>query len=142
MKKILITGCSSGFGNMTHLIKFLLLLTAICFGNVLFGQTQVKGRIIEESGKPLPFANILLFASADSTYLKWEESGKDGAFILSNLTPGSYRIEVRMVGHFTYQSEVFYIIDEPGELLLDDIVLPLDRTVDARSPNLYWEKYK
>ncbi|MCB0533944.1 MAG: TonB-dependent receptor [Lewinellaceae bacterium] len=109
---------------MKQAIKSLLLLAvAACFGTALSGQTQVHGRIVETTGEPLTFANLFLYSSVDSSVVTGQMSGEDGRFTFAHLAPGNYRLKVNLVGFASYQSAVFQLKNQPGELTLNDIVL-------------------
>ncbi|MCF8245339.1 MAG: carboxypeptidase-like regulatory domain-containing protein [Saprospiraceae bacterium] len=71
----------------------------------------MQGRIIEARGEPIAFANILLLTATDSAFVKGEISAVNGTFNFSQLSPGSCRCEVSMVGFATIQSAVFQLKD-------------------------------
>lgn len=101
---------------------FLIFAIALFFSASLAAQTQVQGRILESEDEPLAFVNILLLDATDSSFVKGEISDLDGTFILADLSPGSYRCEVSMVG-YANQSFDFQLEKQAGALALGDIVL-------------------
>ncbi|HEY7817571.1 MAG TPA: carboxypeptidase-like regulatory domain-containing protein, partial [Vicinamibacteria bacterium] len=67
------------------------------------GQTQnaeLNGRVRDPSGLPLPGATITLAESATG-FSRTAVSQEDGAYILSNLRPGTYDVTVEMQGFGT-----------------------------------------
>ena len=105
----------------------------------LFSQTQISGAIHSADGKPLPFANVLLLAAADSTLVKGEISGDDGAFVFTGIPANNYRLMLSMVGYAELYSNALplstnqHLSLEPYTLL--ENVSQLDAvTVTARRP--------
>ncbi|MGV3587865.1 MAG: TonB-dependent receptor domain-containing protein [Adhaeribacter sp.] len=78
-----------------------------------FGQTIIKGNVQEESGKPFPFANVLLLNAQDSALVKGTLSGETGLYRFENIKPGSYLIASSAVGYKQTYSKFFLI--EAGE---------------------------
>ncbi len=60
----------------------------------------ITGRVSDaSSGKPVEFANVILFAKKDSSQITGTVTGKDGKFELKNIKLGSYYISVQFVGY-------------------------------------------
>lgn len=89
----------------------------------LCAQSSVVGVAKDEQSAPLPFANVVLFASADSSFIKGEVSRQDGRFGFQNLPAGSYYCQVSMVGLTAQNSAVFQLDGAPGEFNLGSITL-------------------
>jgi iron complex outermembrane recepter protein len=102
-----------------------LLPVAICLfcAAALPAQTQVQGRITDPEGAPLPFATVLLLTAADSSFVAGETAGEGGSFTFAQLAPGEYVCQASMVGFSSFQSAVFRLKDQPGEMSLGDIAL-------------------
>ena len=85
---------------MAYRISYLILFNIITFS--LFGQTQsIKGIVIDEnSGIPIPYANITIKNSSPKVGAISEE---DGSFSIDNIAVGRYDIEGSFVG---YQSTI------------------------------------
>ena len=62
----------------------------------------LKGVVVQETKKSLPFAAVLLKKSADSSVYKVTSSADDGSFTIQPLKPGTYFIEIRALGYQTY----------------------------------------
>ena len=65
---------------------------------------KVIGRVIDEQGKPVEFANVALLSSADSTFINGGVTNQNGDFVIP-CRPGRMLIRVTFVGYKThYQS--------------------------------------
>lgn len=58
----------------------------------------IKGQIIDEEGKSLEYANVLLLNALDSSLYKGGLSEEDGLFIFERVAEGSYLVSTSMVG--------------------------------------------
>lgn len=103
-------------------ILFSILLSFFCTLG-LSAQTQVNGLVIDNSGVPLTYANIMLFSAVDSAFVKGEVAGEDGRFEFSGLKPGSFYCQVSMVGLSAKVTPAFEVNDQIGSLDLGTIVL-------------------
>ncbi len=86
-------------------------------------QSKIQGRILENTGEPLAYANILLHFAKDSSFVKAEISAEDGTFAFIDLAPDLYYCEVSMIGFTTVNSDLLLISDDQKELSLGDIIL-------------------
>ncbi len=60
----------------------------------------ISGRIIDEySSKPLEYANILVYRRADSSYINGTATDEKGNFILRNIPPGRFYLDVKFMGY-------------------------------------------
>lgn len=64
---------------------------------------EVVGRVLNEDGKPIEYANVVLIGTKIGAM-----SGESGEFILKNVLPGVYEIRVAMLNHYsqTYRFEL------------------------------------
>ncbi|HQW26875.1 MAG TPA: hypothetical protein PLV75_12980, partial [Saprospiraceae bacterium] len=69
--RVLMTGLFLGFISLT-----------------IGAQTTLTGRVSDETHQPVPFANVLLLSSSDSSLVKGGVAGDDGGFTLSTLDGG------------------------------------------------------
>ena len=59
----------------------------------------VRGQVIEaESGTPMGYANVAIFAAADSTVAGGIMTADNGSFEIKNLQPGKYYLSVNFIG--------------------------------------------
>ncbi len=95
----------------------LLLIISCKWYGVLAQSVQVSGRILDESGQPLPDAVVMLKMLPDSTLYKGELTNESGYFQFQQVALGQYLIQVNYVG---YQSHLLTreILPEEGKIEL------------------------
>lgn len=90
----------------------LYLIIKVCFASLattsfLFGQTfNVDGKVINSEGNAVDFATVALKSAADSSLIKVEMTDLDGAFVLVDLKPSDYIIEVSFLGYENYMTSI------------------------------------
>ncbi|MCY7350134.1 MAG: outer membrane beta-barrel protein [Cytophagaceae bacterium] len=94
----------------------------------LFAQTALTGTVQDETGKPLPLANVLLLHARDSTLVKGAVSTENGAFRFENLRAGTYRVAASAVGYRRVYSASFALETAPGTYQLP----PLTTEAEAK----------
>ncbi len=95
---------------MKTTIQFLFLtISVLFFSNPIFAQTQIIGTIAAKSGKPLPFANVLLLNAKDSSFVKGAIAQEYGGFAIQNAAMGNYLVEISMVGFVKTYSTAFQL---------------------------------
>ena len=77
---------------------------------------KVTGKVVDEKLAELPFAQILLKRSADSSIVKAIIADDKGNFSFE-IPDGKYLIELRVMGYATGYSKVFYIAHAQSESL-------------------------
>lgn len=77
---------------------FCLLLGWMPFSS-LSAQT-VSGKLVDETGQPLPFANVVLLSLPDSAFVSGTISGEDGAFSLQT-TGENQIVKISSIGYKT-----------------------------------------
>ncbi len=82
--------------------NILLTLTLLFSTLVVMGQTSLRGKVTEaESGEPVLIGNITL--KRNGVFVTGAQTDLDGNYIISNLDPGTYDVEVSYVGLQTKQ---------------------------------------
>ncbi|MFO7826593.1 MAG: carboxypeptidase-like regulatory domain-containing protein [Cyclobacterium sp.] len=71
------------------------------------GQSQINGTIQDVSGKPVPYANVLLRTELDSSLTKGAISNESGDYIFTDIPKGEYFVEVTILGYAKNYSPVF-----------------------------------
>lgn len=108
---------------------FLLMLCLLNFATA-FGQEgnsgKISGTLLDASGNPLGFANILLLRQQDSTLVKGDISSEDGTFTFEKLPEGQYIVQITMVGLQTYFSDPVSVSSAKKDILLSDITMKED----------------
>lgn len=84
----------------------------------IFAQGTVKGKIIDQEGAPLPFANVTLSGTSFGAATDIE-----GVYHVKNVPAGNYILKMSMVG---YASQEFSIIVNDGEITEQNAVLRQD----------------
>ena len=72
---------------------------------------QVSGKLTTANGQPIPFANVLLLNSKDTSLVKAILTKENGTYQLENILPGSYILRVSCTGYQTWDSPVFELTD-------------------------------
>lgn len=93
----------------TSLLASLLLFITFAFSQ----NTQLTGRIVDDQGLPLEFANVLLLQKVDTSMVKGTVSDSLGQFFFEALEAGQYFISATMVGAEPAYSEAFEL--RPGQ---------------------------
>ena len=77
------------------------LITFLCFSAITPMMAQdIKGKIVDEKGEPLAFANVVLLNRQDSDFVKGVVSGEDGHFAIDSACNNGI-IKVTSVGYKT-----------------------------------------
>ncbi len=98
-------------------LKFLILLI-ILISTVSFAQEySIYGTVKDKSGEPLVGANVVLVGTE-----KGAATDSKGNFAIKNITPGTYTLEVSMIG---YRSEEFF------DLRINDKSERIDLTLES-----------
>ena len=92
-----------------------LLLGLLLIGSALqlHAQSTISGTLTDEMGTPLPYANLLLYRSPDSTFVTGATTEDDGIFRFSPQPAGSYFITASALGYDTYSGPPNVLSDEP-----------------------------
>ena len=79
--------------------KALLLLCSLTSIGEIAAQT-VSGKLIDENKQPLPYANVVLLALPDSTFVTGTVTAEDGTFSLNTTTPNQL-VRISSIGYNT-----------------------------------------
>ncbi|MBQ5403230.1 MAG: TonB-dependent receptor [Bacteroidales bacterium] len=108
------------FASCRRLFKSLLLLMAMLsvFTVDAWAQATIKGKVSDESGEPLPGANVVVKGTTIGTI-----SDFDGNFVLSNVPEGNQTISVSFMGYQTLESDFVFV---SGSTIIRDFPLVED----------------
>lgn len=65
----------------------------------LFAQTAIQGRILDQSGDPQSFANVLLLNPVDSSLIKGAITDLDGTYQIDKIEDGNFLLMASVVGY-------------------------------------------
>jgi len=95
-----------------------LLLLLILGGSI---QAQIRGKLFDQLGEPIPYANVLLLNAVDSTLNKGGVSDVDGVYSIRPNSDGEYLLKVQLLG---FESVITGPISYQGETIsLEPIIL-------------------
>ncbi|MEO6188814.1 MAG: TonB-dependent receptor [Ginsengibacter sp.] len=95
---------------MKQILIFAFLISAVSL-SFAQSQTQVSGKIIDQTKKPLSAATVLLLNAADSSLAKTAVTDDNGNFQMLAIRPGSYLLSATSIGHDKNYSAKFSVID-------------------------------
>jgi len=109
---------------MRSSILALLLLIAVS-SQQLSAQTAatIEGKVVDESGQAVAFANALLLNAADSTLAKGALADSSGAFVFEKIKPGPYLLSISFVGYSSYYGQPFEVSAGQTQLRLEIVKL-------------------
>lgn len=113
----------------------------LVFGTTMGQEFVVSGVVLDEAQDGVPFANVFVMRSSDSTMVKGGLTEDDGRFSLNRIPPGSYYISSSMIGYQEARTEVIEIQDDVniGTLILSEGE-SLDEVVVTAQKPLYTQK--
>lgn len=84
----------------------LYLLTALFLisCNLIYGQTQLRGRVIDSASQPLPQVNVLLYQH--DSLIAFQFTNTTGHYAFQQLKKGTYRLKVTALGYAATQTDV------------------------------------
>ena len=117
----------------------LLFFFAILTGSMAFAQSQVSGKIIDESNNHgVPFVNVGLFRVADSAFVSGTASDDKGAFTLQMVPKGEMTLKISAIGYETFSMPLTVKGDmNVGTLKLKAGTTRLDEVVIAEKRPLF-----
>jgi hypothetical protein len=86
--------------------KALLLLCSLTSAGEIAAQT-VSGKLIDENKQPLPYANVVLLALPDSTFVTGTVTAEDGTFSLNTTTPNQL-VRISSIGYNTVYKPILW----------------------------------
>lgn len=94
----------------------------------------ITGKVIDEKGNPLSFANVVLLSLPDSSFVQGTTTDKQGAFQIKAETNSNKMVQVSYLGYETLYkkcdtSEVGELTLLPSTLFIHETVITASRTV-------------
>ncbi|GAL60594.1 carboxypeptidase-like regulatory domain-containing protein [Algibacter lectus] len=124
---------------MNTIIKTLI----IFFISIISGyaQNNISGYILDESNKPLEFANVILHSATSKEIVTGVISSESGFYKIENVENGNYYLEISVLGFKLKRSDAFLIENNSktfdfnlAEDVLDEIVITHKRPVISKRP--------
>ncbi|WP_440880064.1 outer membrane beta-barrel protein [Tenacibaculum sp. C7A-26P2] len=70
----------------------------LLLSHMLHAQFEVKGKVIDQNGNPLPYVNILLLEDENESMIKGEITDDSGNFIIKNIRSDNYILKISFIG--------------------------------------------
>ncbi len=77
--------------------QFIILFAALGLTVSSYAQYKIKGRVIDEDGKPLVYAHVVLLSPADSTLQYFDVADEEGYYNITNIKPRQYLMQYSFV---------------------------------------------
>lgn len=88
---------------------------------------QISGKLLDEEGKPVGYATVLLVKPTDSTVVRSALSSDSGTFRLATIEAGRYQLKVSSMGYQNWMSDVFEIVAKNEEKHLGSITVKTNK---------------
>ncbi len=123
------------------------LILLLCFHTGIKGQS-IRGRIVDSTQSPVPFATVALLKAADSSVYKGTLSDEKGIYFFEQLQKGNYFLRVQTIGYEEQYSAVLvadssYPVEVPDLLLrvngihLNEVAITaIKKTVEFKNGNV------
>lgn len=122
------------------MLRFVLILFLFSGGQPAF--SQLSGSVRSSTGQPLPFANVVLVRSEDSTLVKATLTDEAGHYQLALADTGTYSLRLSSIGYQSWRSPAFaWTPSQPsrdfGEQILREDTQQLGEVVIRAQKPLY-----
>ena len=99
------------------------LLFISLFASLSYSQAfDVSGKIVDQDGKPISFANVLLLSAKDSTFIKGTSASEEGVFMFEEVEPALYFLKASYINN---QSSLLGI-DVKESVQIGALIIPLN----------------
>ncbi|MDQ3279226.1 MAG: TonB-dependent receptor family protein [Bacteroidota bacterium] len=114
-------------GKTSWKLKLILLLFFFTAGQSVIAQEgRVRGKLQDEKGKPVSFANVALLKAGDSSLAATVISDSAGLFSLSVPVPARYRLQITAIGFSELRTDAFEMPASGNEKLFNQLTLTTD----------------
>lgn len=112
------------FWQKLNIMKLNLILCCMIISMVAFGQNgSISGIVKDETNESLVSATVKLLNSSDSVFIKGEITDVDGRYILKNVSPGTYFLQISTLSYTTYFSSSITLTSSRFDIILPPIKL-------------------
>ncbi|MFA6085538.1 TonB-dependent receptor domain-containing protein [Mucilaginibacter sp.] len=102
---------------------FLLFFVLMTPAFLLKAQVSIKAKITDANRTGIPFANVSLSESRDSTLIKGTQADSSGVFELRDIRAGRYILRASYVGYIAYSREIVIQADDQRPVQFNGIIL-------------------
>jgi len=103
-----------------------IIVSILCLFYGLSVIAQVKGKVVDASGSPLPFCQVGLVNASDTSVVTATATDEKGKFVIEVKADGSFRLMTSYIGYKTFYSPIFSITKDMRQYDAGDITLALD----------------
>lgn len=111
---------------------FLLMVSA-------YAQTTISGKVLDEEGKPLPLANVLIENTFIGTF-----TNSQGEFTIKNIKPGKYQLRISFIGYESYVQSIevkesvepLVVKLKKSAFIADEIIVQATRSSELNTANV------
>lgn len=89
-----------GKGKEMQRFVFAIVLCLSAMSQLMAQNNNIGGKVVDEKGEPLAFANVALLNRQDSTFVKGVVSGADGSFVIDSPCNGGI-VKITSIGYKT-----------------------------------------
>ncbi|MDN5213092.1 TonB-dependent receptor [Fulvivirgaceae bacterium BMA12] len=80
--------------------NLLLFLTILFFSQTLFGQSGIKGQLVDKvENAPIEYASVAIYLKGDSALVTGAVTAEDGSFYIEPVKPGNYYLVAQFMGY-------------------------------------------
>ncbi|MDX1479916.1 MAG: TonB-dependent receptor, partial [Saprospiraceae bacterium] len=122
-----------------------LLLASLSCSVISAQLSSVRGNLSDADGNPVEFANIVLYAAADTSLVKVETTDETGDFLIPGIKGGDYLLEATYVGLQDLRQSVTLVegrelnlerlVMQPVSVQLEEAVVTADRAMVEIKPD-------
>lgn len=88
---------------------------------------SINGKVVDEQGLPIAFANVILMTKMDSTFVKGTSTEGNGFFSLNTLSRDTYNFRISYIGYKEFSKEILVDKDiDLGTITLQEETQDLD----------------
>ena len=104
---------------MKNLFTSLFLLIS----SITFAQQSISGRILDDKKQPIPFANVLILNTKDSSFVKGNVADLEGNFMIPEVKSNTYLLNITAIG-FQKLHQKIEVLNK--DLKLENLILTPD----------------
>jgi len=100
----------------------IIIVSLLLYTGMVYSQGSISGKVIDQLEAPLPFVSVILYNAETDELVTGTISDDAGNFSFSNISIGSYFLDVSFIGFKTQKSSLFRISYEHSNVNLDFVL--------------------